>query len=61
VGVQELYLKDFGGPPTQVVGFDIADILDRGWEDIQFRVEDYEHDRMRLLCKDIEVKSVERA
>ena len=59
LGVQQFHINEFGGPPTQIVGFEIADVSDRGWENIRFSVEDYEHDRIRLLCKEMEVKSVE--
>ncbi len=57
-GVQQFHVKDFGGPPTQIMGFDISDISDRGWESIRFSVEDYEYDRIRLLCREIEIISV---
>lgn len=58
VGVQQFHVKEFGGPPTQIVGFDISDVSDRGWERIRFFVEDYEDNRIRLFCKEIKVISV---
>jgi hypothetical protein len=61
VGVRQFQLKEFGGLPTQIVGFDIVDVSDRGLENIEFSVEDYEHGRIGFVCKEIEVKSVEPA
>lgn len=58
LGVQQLHLREFGGPPTQIMGFDIIDVSDRGWEVIRFSVEDYEDDRIRFFCKQIDIVSV---
>jgi hypothetical protein len=58
LGVQHLYVLDFGGAPTQISGFDIIPISERGLEGIRFSVEDYEDDRIRFLCDRIEIVSV---
>jgi hypothetical protein len=54
-GIRKFCLKDFGYIPTQIVGFDIVDISDRGWEGVKFKVEDYEEHRISFLCDTIEV------
>jgi hypothetical protein len=58
LGVRQLRLKEFGGPPTQIMGFDIIDESGRGLECVQFTIEDYEHDRIGFTCTAIEVVSV---
>lgn len=57
--VNGLCLKDFGGGVNQIMGFDIRYIGDRGWERVNFEIEDYEDDRIRFNCKGIEIKSIE--
>lgn len=54
-----LFLKDFGGSMNQIMGFDIKYIGDRGLEDINFAIEDYEDGRIRFNCKEISIKSAE--
>jgi len=61
LGVQQFHIREFGGPPTQIMGFDILDVSERGWEGIRFSVEDYEHDRIRFFCKKINIINVEPA
>lgn len=58
IGVKKLQLKDFGGFPTQIMGFEIVDISKNGWEDIRFSVGDYENDRIRFFCKQLEIINV---
>lgn len=58
VGVRGLHIKDFGGPPTQIMGFDIVDISDRGWEGVTFSIEDYEDGLIGFYCKNIRIASV---
>ena len=43
----------------QVVGFDITDISDRGMEDLNFFIEDYEDNVIQFYCKDITIESVD--
>ena len=58
LGVQQLHIREFGGPPTQIAGFDITDVSNRSWENIRFSIEDYEHDRIRFFCKEFKIISV---
>lgn len=60
-GVKSLQLKGFGGGHTQIMGFDIRSVADRGWEDTVFEVEDYEDGRIGFLCSWAEVAEVEDA
>jgi len=48
--VRGLRLDDFEGNGVQVMGFDIHSIGDRGWEDLNFEVEDYEDGRIHFFC-----------
>lgn len=56
--VSGLSLKEFGGGPTQVMGFDIIYVGDRGLERINFNVLDYEDNRISFNCKSISIESV---
>jgi len=58
-GVKSLRLEGFGGGHTQVMGFDIRSVADRGWEDTVFEVEDYEDGRIEFMCSWAEVAEVE--
>ncbi len=42
----------------QLMGFDIVDISDQGWESIKFQIEDYEDGIIGFYCREIEVKSI---
>lgn len=55
--VSDLKLE-FGGGILQVTGFDIEDIRERGWEGINFSIEDYENGRISFYCREIAVMSV---
>ena len=56
---QRLTLRDFGTRPTQIAGFDISDVSDRGLGDVNFYVEDYENGRISFECSGVEILSVE--
>lgn len=56
--VSNLQLKDFGGGLVQIMGFDIHFIGDRGWEGMNYEIEDYEDDRIAFHCCDIKVQSI---
>lgn len=56
--VSNLKLNDFGGGLVQIMGFDIHFIGDRGWEGINYEVEDYEDDRISFNCSDVLVQSI---
>jgi len=59
-GVGNLTLKEFGGGFVQIMGFDINFVGDRGMEGINFRIEDYEDDRIRFDCSGITIQSATR-
>jgi len=60
-GVSDLHLNGLGGRGTQIMGFDIHFVGDRGWERIKYEIEDYEDDRIRFNCGGISIQSAERA
>ncbi len=60
-GVQGLALKEFGSAHVQIMGFDVRSISDRGWDGINFEVEDYEDGRIRLSCGRVQILEVEAA
>jgi len=56
--VSDLQLK-FPSPGVhQISGFDIIDISDKGWEGINFEVEDYEGGSLSFKCQEIIIESV---
>jgi hypothetical protein len=59
LGVRDLNLKEFGGGVTQIMGFDITEIADRGWERINYLVEDYEDGRISFQCESVEILEAE--
>jgi hypothetical protein len=56
--VGSLRLKDFGGGPVQIMGFDIHFVGDRRMEGVNYEVEDYEDDRIHFVCRGVSVLSV---
>ncbi|WP_460185706.1 hypothetical protein [Thermopirellula anaerolimosa] len=56
--VSDLSIKQFGDGDTQITGFDIADLSDRGWDRVKYEVQDYENSRIHFFCADIEVMDV---
>lgn len=59
IGINNFKINGLGSTPKQVMGFDIVDISDRGWENINFQIEDYEDDSIGFYCKEICILSVE--
>lgn len=59
-GVKNFFINDFGIMPKQIMGFDIVNISDKGWENINFEIEDYENGQIGLLCASVEIVSVEK-
>ena len=53
-----LSLKGFGGGVTQIMGFDILSISDRGLEGMNYEIIDYEDNRISFNCESIKVISV---
>ena len=60
-GVQRLELEGFGSLPVQVMGFDIRSVADRGWEGVNFEIEDYEDGRIHFLCGRVQILEVAEA
>jgi hypothetical protein len=58
--VIDVRLRDFGGKPTQITGFDVRDVSSRQLDGIRFEVVDYENDRIHFFCKSAEIELVER-
>lgn len=56
--VSNLSIKDFGDGETQIMGFDIIDLSDRGWEHHNFEVVDYEGRRLHFYCMTIRITNV---
>ena len=57
-GVTDLSIKEFGCGDTQIMGFDVVDLSERGWEGVRYEVQDYENGRIHFLCANIEVINV---
>ena len=36
----------------------IIDLSDRGWESVNYEVEDYENDRIHFFCREVEITGV---
>lgn len=51
-------IKFESGGPFHQIHFDIHDIRDRGWENIHYRVLDYEEDTLSFYCTKIEAISI---
>jgi len=49
-GVRDLALKMTGGGPLPLMGFDLHDISSKGWEGLNFEVEDYEDATISFRC-----------
>jgi hypothetical protein len=57
LGVRDLRIEQFGPGALQLNGFLIEDYSGRGWDGINFKVEDYEDNRLSLYCNRVIVKS----
>lgn len=57
--VKNLNLHEFGQIPVQIAGFDIIEISDRQWENINFFIEDYENGKIEFYCDGIEIISID--
>jgi hypothetical protein len=54
VKVSSLKIKDFGGSYNQIMGFNIVDSKDNGWEsDSRYHIEDYENGIIDFYCSQI--------
>ncbi|MFC1587490.1 hypothetical protein ACFL54_04185 [Planctomycetota bacterium] len=59
VGIRDLKIQGCGFP-LQIMGFDILDISDKQWEDVNFQVEDYENGLLQFCCKNVRITSVNK-
>ncbi|PWV86603.1 hypothetical protein DFQ01_1771 [Paenibacillus cellulosilyticus] len=58
--IQNLNLScttDYG---IQLSSFEITDISDDGWSDLNYKVNDYETENVKFYCNEIEIISVTR-
>lgn len=59
--VNEINIKHIGGKYNQILGFEITDKTQDGWDKNQrFLVSDYENGIIKFTCKEIKVLSIER-
>ena len=56
--VSGLQVREFGGTITQLLGLQIRDISDRGWQQKNWQVGDFENARMSLLCEEAEILAI---
>lgn len=57
--VNDFELKNFGGSYNQIMGFEIIDQKENGWEpNKRYLINDYENGRIKFFCRSIEVVSV---
>lgn len=56
--ISMLKLDFSGGGLQQVLGFDILDISNSGFEKNNFQIEDYENDCISFFCEEIEINKV---
>lgn len=59
-GVSRFSVRDFGGGETRVIGLDLADISDRGWEDANVELVDFEHNAIYLVAKRVTAGGLRR-
>ena len=59
-GVSELRLEGFGGTGTRIMGFDVNDISDRGWEGISVEVYDFENNDIHFFARRMEIVALDR-
>lgn len=59
VGIKNFKIKGIGSSPKQVMGFDIIDITDKGWEGSNFQIEDYEDGVIEFYSKKVRILSAE--
>lgn len=57
-GISNLKLNFEGMIPHQILGFDILDISDNAFENINFQIEDYENGTISFVCEEIEITGI---
>lgn len=60
-GVSNFQIKAVGPYPKQVMGFNIRDASEDGWEGIRLVVQDYESGQLSFNCEKISLISSEQA
>lgn len=58
VNVSNFKLSFPGSTLHQISGFDILDISDSAWEDVNFQIADYENDSISFNCENVIIDSV---
>ncbi|HHQ48250.1 MAG TPA: hypothetical protein ENK19_05130 [Acidobacteria bacterium] len=53
--VSQLRLEGFGGTRTRILGFDVSDISDRGWERISVEAYDFENNDIHFFARRMEI------
>jgi hypothetical protein len=59
-GVQNLYISSTTDYGLQLSSFEIINIKDDGWCDMNYKVNDYETENLIFYCNDIEVLAIKR-
>jgi len=49
--VASLRIKAFGGGLTQIIGLDLSNIRDRGWEHLHWEISDFENGVIAFYCE----------
>lgn len=55
-GVRDLQIRDLGKHQNRIIGFDVVEISERGWEDAKYEVLDFEHDQFHLYSRTMVVE-----
>ena len=56
VGVSNLKLGEIGGGISQFCRLDVVDIRDKQWDRLNYRVWDYETERIEFMCRSFEIE-----
>ena len=54
-GVAQFNLGEIGGGMSKFVRLDIVDLSDQQWDRLNYRIFDYEGDKISFLCQDFEI------
>jgi hypothetical protein len=53
-GVTGLFVSNFGGEETRIIGLEVSDISDRGLENISFEIFDFENNQIHFYAREME-------
>lgn len=59
-GVENLQISSLCNYGIQLISFEVIDIKEAGWTDLNYKVNDYETDDIKFYCNEIEVITVTR-